>query len=360
MKSLLITTEYPPFHGGVGNYYYYLVNNFPEKIEVMDNSSLELDSNQGRFSWLIGIKNVFRKIRRDKINHVLVGQILPLGTIAFILSLILPFKYSVFLHGLDFSLAIKTRRKKILSKMILRRASHIISANSFTASELIKKFPKLERKLELVNPGVSECQLTSLDQDREKIKAKYNIFDKVTFFSLARLVARKGFDNVILALDSMSDDELSGIEYFIAGQGEYLSQLKSMLSERLKNVVFFLGSISEAEKWAWLSLSDVFIMPSRNIAGDYEGFGIVYLEANLMSKPVIAGNSGGVKDAVVDGLNGLLLDPQNIESIKGAMLKLKNNSALRTELGQRGRIRAINDFNWPKLSAKIFEIINKK
>jgi len=47
------------------------------------------------------------------------------------------------------------------------------------------------------------------------------------------------------------------------------------------------------------------------LRGDFEGFGIVYLEANLAKKPVIAGDSGGVRDAVVHNLNGLVVDPEN-------------------------------------------------
>ena len=56
----------------------------------------------------------------------------------------------------------------------------------------------------------------------------------------------------------------------------------------------------------------IFIMPARNIAGDFEGFGIVYLEANLAKKPVIAGDSGGVRDAVVHNLNGLVVDLKTV------------------------------------------------
>ena len=55
-------------------------------------------------------------------------------------------------------------------------------------------------------------------------------------------------------------------------------------------------------------------MTSKKIEDDFEGFGIVYLEANLAGKPVIAGDSGGVRDAVHDNLNGLLVIPDNLKA----------------------------------------------
>jgi phosphatidylinositol alpha-1,6-mannosyltransferase len=100
-------------------------------------------------------------------------------------------------------------------------------------------------------------------------------------------------------------------------------------------------------------------MPSRDIKGDFEGFGIVYLEANLFGKPVIAGFSGGVKDAVVDGYNGLLVDPESIEEIKKGIIKLATDPGLCRQLGEQGRIRASRDFSWEKQVEKIVQTIEQ-
>jgi len=66
---------------------------------------------------------------------------------------------------------------------------------------------------------------------------------------------------------------------------------------------------------------------------------------------VIAGKAGGVGDAVVDGYNGLLVDPENVEAIKKAILTLKDDNDLREKLGRQGRERAASDFDWEKISA---------
>ena len=113
--------------------------------------------------------------------------------------------------------------------------------------------------------------------------------------------------------------------YVIAGGGEEEGALKdraNKLGEAISKKIIFLGKVSDEDHWAWLEASDICIMPSRDIAGDFEGSGIVYLEANLVGRPVIAGDSGGVRDAVINKVNGLLVDPHDNSSILKAIVSL--------------------------------------
>ena len=77
-----------------------------------------------------------------------------------------------------------------------------------------------------------------------------------------------------------------------------------------------------------------------------EGFGIVYLEANACGKPVVGGDSGGVRDAVVHGVTGLLVDPQDNEALFEALDRLIGNKDLRDLLGKQGRERVVDEFQW--------------
>ena len=124
----------------------------------------------------------------------------------------------------------------------------------------------------------------------------------------------------------------------------------------LKKIIF-LGELREDEKWNWLHLSDIFIMPAREIDGDFEGFGIVYLEANLCGKPVIAGQAGGVSDAVLDNSTGLLVNPESSEEISQAIVKLVADPNLRDDLGRQGKERAQTEFNWEKQLEKLLKLI---
>lgn len=360
MRTLLVTLEYPPFNGGIANYYYNLAGHFPheEAFFVLDNNDKKLDSRQGFFSWRRAFSEISRKINSSRIDYVLVGHLLPLGTVVWLLSYFKPFKYGVFLHGLDFSSAIKSVRKKKLAQMILQRADKIIAANSYVAAQAETIFPFTADKVSIINPGLPSNPVYVSENEINNLRFKYNLKDKFVILSLGRLVKRKGFDKTIEALSLMSEEERSNIVYVVVGKGEDGKRLNKLVEEKyLKNVIF-IGEASEGDKWRWLHLCDIFVMPARNIKGDYEGFGIVYLEANLCSKPVIAGDAGGVRDAVVDSLNGLLVDPEKPEIIKEAILKLKNDEILRKNLGEQGKLRVINDFNWEKLARKLSKSIN--
>lgn len=359
IRTLLVTKEYPPFKGGVGNYYYNLASHFPyhETFLVLENNDSKLDSGSGFFSWRHAFSEIYWKIKNAKINRVLVGHILPLGTVVYFLSFILSFKYFVFLHGLDLSSALKIPRKRKLATLILKRAEKVIAANSFVSFSLLQKLPELRGRVIIINPGLAKDHPFVSEKEKEILRDKYNLKDKTVLFSLGRLVKRKGFDYTIEALKRMSSEDLENLIYVIAGTGLEAENLRSLVPDNLRNKILFLGEISEDLKWQWLAICDIFIMPARDIDGDYEGFGIVYLEANLFSKPVIAGQAGGVTDAVIDGLNGLLVNPENVDDIKEAILKLKNNPDLAVKLGEAGRERVQANFNWEKLAFDLYQAI---
>jgi glycosyltransferase involved in cell wall biosynthesis len=115
--------------------------------------------------------------------------------------------------------------------------------------------------------------------------------------------------------------------------------------------VHLLGSRSEAQKAACLHVCELLAMPSRDIPSEPpEGFGIVYLEANLCGKPVIAARTGGVADAVEDGVNGLLVEPDRPDQVAEAAARLLSNPAEAAALGERGRRRACERFSWTAIA----------
>jgi len=344
MNILLFTLEYPPFKGGVANYYENVVRHWPEEdsVFVLNNNDNKLLTDKIRPRWLPAFYHLYKAVKKENIDHILVGNILPLGTVSLVVAKLLGIKFSVFLHGMDFEYSLKRKRKKILSYLILKNADKIICVNSYVAS-LVEKFLPVKNKIVISNPGINpynDCDYILTKQIRDK----YNLNGKVIFLSIGRMVKRKGFDMAIKAVKELSD---KNIAYFISGNGPDREEIKS-LADGVENI-FFLDNLNDPEKWAWLGACDCFIMPSRNISGDVEGFGIVYLEANLMGKPVIAGASGGVGDAVIDGVNGLMVDPENITDIKRAITEMASDKGLREKLGTQGEERALREFVWDNL-----------
>lgn len=356
MKTLLFTLEYPPFKGGVANYYGNLVKFYPrpDELVVLDNNDNKLLRKWLFPRWYPACSALRKAIKKNKIKHVIVGNILPLGTIAMSNSIFRNIPYTVILHGMDFSFSQKTWRKRFLSKIILRRAKNIICANSYTA-DLVKKIVSNHDEIHVVNPGVNEVLG---DQDRvEEIRKKYQLEDKRVMLTVGRLVKRKGQDMVLDCLPVVTK-KVPNLVYVVAGDGPDKKYLEKK-AEGQKNVLF-LGKISEEDKQAWLALCDFFIMPSRNIKGDFEGFGIVYLEAAIHAKPVIGGQSGGVGDAVQNAVTGILVNPEDKDRLVDVITKLAIETDTRRLLGQNARERVVKNFRWEDKIEAIYKIVNRE
>jgi phosphatidylinositol alpha-1,6-mannosyltransferase len=190
------------------------------------------------------------------------------------------------------------------------------------------------------------------------LKKDYNLSDKIVIYSLGRLVKRKGFDSVIKAIDSLDKNVKEKLVYVISGSGKEENNLKKQAQDKDFDIIF-TGSISNDKKWPWLYLCDIFTMPSRNINGDFEGFGIVFLEAALSKAPAIGSLSGGIKDAIVDNKSGFLVHENDIKALADKIKLLVNNKELRQKMGNYAHTRAKNEFNWSKQAKLFYNILNK-
>ncbi len=355
-KTLLITIDSDV--GGVANYYQGICDHLPsDKISILTVKEYKIfySKNYPVYrsnlifdlpiwpKWLPVFWHLWKIARKEKVKTVLVGQILPIGTVALFLSKILDFNYAVFAHGMDIALSQKSARKKFLAKKILKNAKIIIANSNFTKQGLLKS-------------GVDENQIIVLypcphikPPASEKIKVdlieKYNLKNKKIILSAARLVKRKGFDAVIKAIPQAAK-EINNFVYIIAGEGEYSDELKKMARASGHSDKIIFTGISDEELKAFYDLCDLYIMPSRNINGDVEGFGIVYLEAGSFGKPVIAGKSGGATEAVMNNKTGILVNPESVSEISGALTRLLKDKNLSIKLGQCAQERVKNEFNW--------------
>lgn len=166
--------------------------------------------------------------------------------------------------------------------------------------------------------------------------------------TVSRLVERKGHDVTLKAIRQVIK-HIPNLKYLICGDGPYRGELERLVIKYgLDSLVVFTGGITDQELHQLYECSDIFIMPSRDIKekGDVEGFGIVFLEANYYRLPVIAGNSGGIPDAVKDQVTGYLVDPMDDIEIANRIEELVLNEKLAEEMGNNGHDWVINHCLW--------------
>lgn len=329
----LITFDYPPQKGGVARYLKNLVDASEGKIEAI--TSNEEKFFRGAWPRWRPLVSVCRE--RLKTQIVLISHVFPVGTAVWIASWFSRGKYAIIFHGLDVRLA-RGVWKTFLLNRICSGAVALIANSEATKKDLLKLKPNAN--VIVITPGVEKNNFLSRGQARARLGLSD---DEKIVLSVARLVPRKGIDNAIRAMAKIQSKESA--KYVVIGDGEDRGRLENVAREAKANVLW-LANPSDDLKREWLSASDLFLLPVRDEGDDVEGFGIAFLEASQAGLPIVAGRSGGVPEAVLDGKTGILVDPLNIDEITQNVAKCLANPELRSLYGWNGKERVKNDFNW--------------
>jgi glycosyltransferase involved in cell wall biosynthesis len=109
-----------------------------------------------------------------------------------------------------------------------------------------------------------------------------------------------------------------------------------------------VANFDEAEKAELLAASDLLVLPSAD-----ESFGIVFLEAWACGKPVIGAGVGPVASLIDDGIDGLLYDYPQPESLAQALITLLRSPAMRVQLGEAGRQKVLATYTWEKVADQV-------
>jgi phosphatidylinositol alpha-1,6-mannosyltransferase len=263
--------------------------------------------------------------------------------------------YSLHAHGLDVVVPLYGRLPEWRRRDF--RNAKAIFANSSATAELVRNKIGNCTNIDVVHPGVGpmpDSSATTLEAAR--LRSDLGLASKPVLLTLARLVRRKGIDLVLRCIPDLLSN-YPDLRYLVAGEGPEKDNLQTLArSLGIAGHVHFIEEPGEISKWALYEMCDVFVMPNRLLDGsDWEGFGIVFLEAALSGKPAIGGKNGGVPEAIENGVTGILVDPEQESSISNALHLLLDNAELRRTLGLRARLRALTKFSWPVIANSFME-----
>lgn len=240
----------------------------------------------------------------------------------------------------------------------LNRADAVVAVSNFTRQVLIDLTQTAPEKIEVIYNGVDLDRFRVIDPPQE-LRAKYGIVGKRVLLSVGRLVPRKGIDMVIEALPGLLRRH-PDLHYLIVGSGPYRERLEEMVAKLdLKRHVTFTGPVDDDALTAHYAICDLFVLPNREMPdGDTEGFGLVFLEANACGKPVVGGRAGGVVEAVRDGHNGLLVDGASVEEISEAISRLLDDPVLYERL-RAGGLEIARQSSWQSRARQFQELCDR-
>jgi phosphatidylinositol alpha-1,6-mannosyltransferase len=295
---------------------------------------------------------------KHRFAAIFAGRALPEGIVAWAVARIHGCKVLIYAHGEELTGWGRGRKFQAMC-FALRHADKVLANSDFTRDTLISLIGVAPERIAVIYPTVDvEGMRPCLPHD--DLLASLGIGkNQPLVLSVGRLMRRKGFDQVIRSLPYLKQLGLDA-HYALIGVGEdrdYLQNLANELgvSERLH----LLGHVKAEDLPRWYNACSLFAMPNRDIKGDTEGFGLVYLEAGACEKPVLAGLAGGTGSAVVDGLTGLRVDGENVEAVQLAIARLLQDPAMAREMGRQARERVRANFTHARRVGELRDLVEK-
>jgi phosphatidylinositol alpha-1,6-mannosyltransferase len=287
---------------------------------------------------------------RHRFEAVHAGRVLPEGLVGLAVAWLARVPLVIYAHGEEITTWRQPGKFRAMT-FAYQHADAIVANSDFTRTELLK-LGVPPGHITVVYPGVDVARFRP-GLPHEDLRAALGLSaGQKLVLSVGRLSRRKGFDQTIRALARLRAEGLD-VAYALIGIGEDRDHLQGIAREcRMTDRVHLLGHVVAEDLARWYNAADVFAMPNREIDGDNEGFGMVFLEAAACSKAVVAGKDGGTGDAVIDGITGCRVDGASPDEITGALRKLLINSELARTLGARGHARALAEFSWERVADK--------
>ncbi|HUW28685.1 MAG TPA: glycosyltransferase family 4 protein [Sulfuriferula sp.] len=315
--------------------------------------------NMRRVAWLrpesLGMYfNLFAKSLWLALTHrfdaIHAGRALPEGLTAWAVGRLTFHPVVIYAHGEELTTWGRGGKYKVM-RFALRHADRVIANSEFTRDELIKMDVNPAR-ITLIYPGVDVARFRpGLACDDLRQSVGVGATDKL-ILSVGRLSRRKGFDQVIKSLPALVNAGLD-VQYALIGIGDDHDYLLNLARDHgVAERLHLLGHVSADDLPRWYNACDVFAMPNREINGDTEGFGMVFLEAAACGKPAIAGQAGGTGAAVVDEETGFRVDGADGVAVVSILLRALKDKQHTKIMGSCALTRASEQFDWAVVAKK--------
>ena len=374
-KTLFVTNDFGPRAGGIETFIIGLIERLPKSSIIVYTSAQE-DTSAYDADWLrdYGVevirdkakillptrrvnRAVSRIVKERTIKTVAFGAAAPLGWMSSTLRKAGAERIVALTHGHEVWWA-KVFPFNLILRLIGSTTDCLTYLGEFTRTAISKALTtKSASAMQKIAPGIDIEHFKAVDAT--ELRHSLGLTGKKVIVSVGRLVHRKGQDFLIESMPQILK-QVPDAHLLLVGQGPYRERLEKLVRKHLieKNVSF-IGRIQYKDLPGYICVGDIFAMPSRSrFAGlEVEGLGIVYLEASACGLPVIAGESGGAPDAVIEGVTGFVVDGTNTEQIAKRAIQLLLDEKLRISMGSAGRAWIEKEWRWQIWASKFSDLL---
>lgn len=369
-RTLLVTNDFPPRAGGIQSYLHALATRLPaDRLVVYAPSwpgAAEFDAAQPfpvfrhPTSLMLPVPAVARRaaelVRSHRVSAVWFGAAAPLGLLASGLRQHGVDRTLASMHGHEVGWSMVPGARTALRR--IGRTNDVLTYVSDYARRRTAAALGPMTALEYLPPGVDAAVFAPNPRGRAVVRRRYGLGEAPVLVCVSRLVKRKGQDVLIAAMPAIRRAVPDAV-LLIVGDGSDRRRLARLAEGAPAGSVVFTGSVVGEELPWYVGAGDVFAMPCRTRGGglDVEGLGIVFLEASACALPVIAGNSGGAPEAVVDGRTGVVVDGRDGAAVARAAIELLSDPGRRSRLGEAGRRWVLERWTWQRSADRLAELL---
>lgn len=237
-----------------------------------------------------------------------------------------------------------------LGEIVRKKANYAIAVSS-VAKEFLIHSRMDPHRIRIIPLGVDATRFTSSTSGK-KVREKFEITDNVVILFVGRLIRMKGVYKLLKVFSIISKTHPESV-LIICGKGELRNELiRAVRSKKgIKNRVIFIDYVPHKLIPQLYAACDIFVLPSTR-----EVFGLSLLEAMASEKAVIGSCVGGIKDIIIDGIDGFLIKKGDMKQIASKLSLLLSDTDLRHNMGKKAREKVLKHFNYPIIARKTLEL----
>jgi glycosyltransferase involved in cell wall biosynthesis/radical SAM superfamily enzyme YgiQ (UPF0313 family) len=237
--------------------------------------------------------------------------------------------------------------KRNILRESIKRASMIVADSFSTKRDIVEFFGTNEEKIKVVHLGVESRFRPISNVEEYRIKNK---LPSKMILNVGTLEPRKNVIALMKAFKKLKENGFDDYKLVIAGEKGWLYEqiFEEVEHSDLEKEILFLGVARDEDLPLLYNCAEIFVYPSL-----YEGFGLPPLEAMACGIPVITSNTSSLPEVI--GNAGIMVDPNDGNSLSEAMLKVLKDEDLRCRMSKNGLKRA-KLFSWEKVAKEILKI----
>lgn len=217
-----------------------------------------------------------------------------------------------------------------IQTFVVSRAKKVIVPSEYLKG-VVMKWGIPEGKIQVI---YSALYPLAVPASRDVLRAELS-FTQPTIVSAGRLVPWKGFD-VLISVVARLKEHYPHISLVIIGDGEERTRLQDHVAElRLTQYVRFMGDLSKDALGAAIKAADVFVLNTA-----YEGLSHQLIEVMDIGTPIVTTRAGGNPELISDGVNGFLVEFNNVDQLSEAITRVFNHPESRERMVQSARGRS--------------------